>query len=156
AHEIVHPLIRRPQPIADPRLGQDKLRAFGIGFDLLSELADKDAQILRVRQFVPELLQQEAMGQHLAGMLTPLRATLAARQSGGGAWRNCYDRMGLGTARQGRRSRGSNLASSGRQGKIVSLQKGGHSMPRKEILDQIEKYTHPFRITNGKSFRLKD
>jgi polyphosphate kinase 2 (PPK2 family) len=29
-------------------------------------------------------------------------------------------------------------------------------MPRKEILDQIQKYTHPFRVTNGKSFRLKD
>jgi PPK2 family polyphosphate:nucleotide phosphotransferase len=29
-------------------------------------------------------------------------------------------------------------------------------MPRKEILDQIQKYTHPFRITNGKRFQLKD
>jgi PPK2 family polyphosphate:nucleotide phosphotransferase len=29
-------------------------------------------------------------------------------------------------------------------------------MPRKEILDQIQKYTHPFRITNGKGFQLKD
>src|SRR5262249_5426838 len=29
-------------------------------------------------------------------------------------------------------------------------------MPRKEILDQIQKYTHPFRITNGKRFQLRD
>jgi PPK2 family polyphosphate:nucleotide phosphotransferase len=29
-------------------------------------------------------------------------------------------------------------------------------MPRKEILDQIQKYTRPFRITNGKGFHLKD
>jgi PPK2 family polyphosphate:nucleotide phosphotransferase len=29
-------------------------------------------------------------------------------------------------------------------------------MPRKEILDQIQKYTHPFRITRGKGFQLKD
>ena len=29
-------------------------------------------------------------------------------------------------------------------------------MARKEILDQIQKYTHPFRITKGKGFQLKD
>lgn len=29
-------------------------------------------------------------------------------------------------------------------------------MPRKEILDQIQKYTHPFRITKGKDFQLKN
>ena len=29
-------------------------------------------------------------------------------------------------------------------------------MPRKEILDQIEKYVRPFCITKGKDFRLKD
>jgi PPK2 family polyphosphate:nucleotide phosphotransferase len=29
-------------------------------------------------------------------------------------------------------------------------------MPRKEILDQIEDYVRPFRVTSGKSFRLKD
>ncbi|MGP0084138.1 MAG: polyphosphate kinase 2 family protein [Steroidobacteraceae bacterium] len=29
-------------------------------------------------------------------------------------------------------------------------------MLRKEILDQIEKYVHPFRVTSGKNFRLKD
>ena len=29
-------------------------------------------------------------------------------------------------------------------------------MPRKEILDRIQKYTHPFRITKGKDFQLKN
>jgi len=29
-------------------------------------------------------------------------------------------------------------------------------MPRKEIIDQIQQYTHPFRITSGKGFQLKD
>ena len=29
-------------------------------------------------------------------------------------------------------------------------------MPRKEILDRIQKYVDPFRITKGKVFRLKD
>ena len=29
-------------------------------------------------------------------------------------------------------------------------------MPRKEILDRIQKYVDPFRITKGKGFRLKD
>ena len=29
-------------------------------------------------------------------------------------------------------------------------------MPRKELLDSIHKYVHPFRISKGKGFRLKD
>jgi PPK2 family polyphosphate:nucleotide phosphotransferase len=29
-------------------------------------------------------------------------------------------------------------------------------MPRKEILNRIQKYVHPFRITKGKGFKLKD
>jgi PPK2 family polyphosphate:nucleotide phosphotransferase len=29
-------------------------------------------------------------------------------------------------------------------------------MPRKEIVNQIQKYVHPFRITKGKGFKLKD
>jgi PPK2 family polyphosphate:nucleotide phosphotransferase len=29
-------------------------------------------------------------------------------------------------------------------------------MPRREILDRIQKYTRPFRVTKGESFRLKD
>src|SRR4029077_11650362 len=34
--------------------------------------------------------------------------------------------------------------------------KGGRSMARKEILERIQKYVHPFRITKGTGFRLKD
>src|SRR5262252_7159495 len=29
-------------------------------------------------------------------------------------------------------------------------------MPRKDILDRIQKYVHPFRITNGNGFKLTD
>jgi PPK2 family polyphosphate:nucleotide phosphotransferase len=29
-------------------------------------------------------------------------------------------------------------------------------MPRKEIIDAMRKYTHPFRVTNGKDFRLNN
>ena len=29
-------------------------------------------------------------------------------------------------------------------------------MPRKEILDRIQKYTQPFRITKGDGFQLKN
>jgi PPK2 family polyphosphate:nucleotide phosphotransferase len=29
-------------------------------------------------------------------------------------------------------------------------------MPRKEIIDRIQEYVHPFRVTRGKGFRLKD
>jgi PPK2 family polyphosphate:nucleotide phosphotransferase len=35
-------------------------------------------------------------------------------------------------------------------------EKGGRPMPRKEILDRIEQYVGPFRVTSGKGFRLKD
>src|SRR6476469_9903473 len=50
-------LIPRLQPVPDPRLGQHILWALRIGFDLLAELADVDAQILRIGQLVPEFLQ---------------------------------------------------------------------------------------------------
>ena len=29
-------------------------------------------------------------------------------------------------------------------------------MARKEVLERIQKYVHPFRVTKGKRFRLKD
>jgi len=29
-------------------------------------------------------------------------------------------------------------------------------MPRQEIIDRIQKYVEPFRVTKGKGFRLKD
>jgi polyphosphate kinase 2 (PPK2 family) len=37
-----------------------------------------------------------------------------------------------------------------------SLGKGGCAMARQEILDRIQKYVHPFRVTKGKGFQLKD
>src|SRR5947199_2959862 len=61
--------IRGAEPVADAGFGQRELRALGIGLDLLAELADIDAQILRVSELVPQLLQEEAVGQHLAGVL---------------------------------------------------------------------------------------
>ena len=48
---------------------QHELRTLRIGLDFLAELAHIDAQILRVGQFVPQFLQQEAVRQHLAGVL---------------------------------------------------------------------------------------
>src|SRR3982074_3280923 len=33
---------------------------------------------------------------------------------------------------------------------------GRCDMPRREILDRIQKYVEPFRVTKGKGFRLKD
>ena len=62
-------LIGRAQAIADAGLGQHELWPLGIDLDLLAQLTDIDAQILRIRQLVPQLLEQEAMGQHLAGVL---------------------------------------------------------------------------------------
>jgi hypothetical protein len=38
----------------------------------------------------------------------------------------------------------------------IFIKQGGHSMPRKEILDRTQKYTQPFRITKGASFKLKN
>ena len=49
--------IRAAQPITDPGFGQDELRAFGVGFNFLSELPNKDPQILRIGRVVPELLE---------------------------------------------------------------------------------------------------
>ena len=46
-------LIGRAQPIADAGLGENVLRLFGIGFDLLPQLAHIDPQILGVGQIVP-------------------------------------------------------------------------------------------------------
>ena len=61
--------IRWAQPIADSGFGQHELRTFRIGFDLLPELPHIDAQILRIGQFIPQLLQQKLVGQHFAGVL---------------------------------------------------------------------------------------
>ena len=40
--------LQRFQPVADARLGQQQARRLGRGFDLGAQLADEDAQILRV------------------------------------------------------------------------------------------------------------
>src|SRR5262249_6250403 len=40
-------------------------------------------------------------------------------------------------------------------GYTASPPKGACVMPRKEILAQIQKYVHPFRIAKGKDFQLK-
>src|SRR6478672_11515302 len=38
---------------------------------------------------------------------------------------------------------------------LSRYRKGGRAMARKEVLERIQKYVHPFRITKGKRFRLK-
>src|SRR5712664_4377686 len=50
-------LIRRAQPISNSGFSQDELRTFRIGFDLLPELTHIHPQILRVGQFIPQLLE---------------------------------------------------------------------------------------------------
>src|SRR5262249_12620943 len=61
--------VGRSQAVADPRLRQDIMRTLGIGFDLLPQLPHIDAQILRVREVIPQLAEQELVGEHLAGVL---------------------------------------------------------------------------------------
>ena len=53
-------LVRRPQAVADAGLGQNIVRALGIGFDLLPELAHIDAQILCVGEVIPPSLGTQA------------------------------------------------------------------------------------------------
>src|SRR5262245_11982395 len=62
-------MLRRAQTIADAGFRQDILRALGIGFDLLSQLPHLDPQGLRIGEIVPQLAEQEFVGEHLAGML---------------------------------------------------------------------------------------
>jgi hypothetical protein len=38
----------------------------------------------------------------------------------------------------------------------LRIPKGDCGMLKKETLEEIKKYVHPFRITKGKGFRLKD
>jgi PPK2 family polyphosphate:nucleotide phosphotransferase len=48
---------------------------------------------------------------------------------------------------------------SGRAAPSLPVKRGPHpgsDMPKKEVLDRIQKYIHPYRITKGKGFRLKD
>src|SRR5262249_60337676 len=39
---------------------------------------------------------------------------------------------------------------------LVDCAAGGSTMPRREILDRIEKFIDPMRVTKGDRFRLKD
>src|SRR5215469_2634641 len=56
---------------------------------------------------------------------------------------------------QGIDSNGHHSSSTGLRS-VHSATMGGHSMPRAEILDRIQKYVQPYRITNGESFALKN
>jgi hypothetical protein len=47
--------LRRPQTIADPGFGEEILRPLRIGFDLLAQLADIDAEILRINTVIREM-----------------------------------------------------------------------------------------------------
>ena len=72
--EAVPAAFRRPAAIADARLGDQQLGMVGPCLDLLAQLTDIDAQILRVGMGIePDVLQQVAMGQHLAGVNDELR-----------------------------------------------------------------------------------
>jgi len=55
---------RRAQALADAGFGDDELRPLRIALDLLAQLADIDALVLRIGEVVPELVEQEFMRQH--------------------------------------------------------------------------------------------
>src|SRR5580658_2758705 len=63
-------LVEEFQPISDTGFGDDIDRPVRMRLDLLAQEADEGAQILDVLGIggAPDLLQHEAMGQHLAGM----------------------------------------------------------------------------------------
>src|SRR5215472_17655373 len=61
---------RQLQAVADPKLGQDVGRPSWVGFELVAQPADEDPEILHLfgLRRAPDLAQQVAMGQDLAGM----------------------------------------------------------------------------------------
>src|SRR5262245_7586674 len=63
--------LRHHQAISDPKLGQEYPRLGRVDLDLLPELAHEDTQIMRVVQMgrPPDLLEQELVGDDVAGML---------------------------------------------------------------------------------------
>src|SRR5665213_2439071 len=61
--------VRGAQPVTDAGFGQDVLGTVWLGLDLLPQLADIDAQVLRVGQRIPQLTKQEFVRQNLAGVL---------------------------------------------------------------------------------------
>src|SRR5450631_3845825 len=56
------------QTVTDTLFGQDVNGPYGIGFYLLAQRADIDAQILNVGRAAPDFLHGEFVGQHLAGV----------------------------------------------------------------------------------------
>ena len=61
--------VRRPQPIADSGFGENEVRAFRVGFDLLSDLPHIYPQVLRIGKVIPQLTKQEFVREYLAGVL---------------------------------------------------------------------------------------
>src|SRR3954451_18105458 len=60
--------VRGAQPVADARLGEDVARPGRVGLDLLAQAPDVDPHVLRVGLAAPDLLEEELVGQHLAGV----------------------------------------------------------------------------------------
>ena len=61
--------VRLPPPIADFWFLREMVRTLRIGLYLLPELPHVNAQVLRIGQIVPQLCEQEFVGEHLAGVL---------------------------------------------------------------------------------------
>ena len=61
--------VRRPQPIANSGFGENEVRAFGVGFDLLSDLPHIYPQVLRIGKVIPQFTKQEFVREYLAGVL---------------------------------------------------------------------------------------
>src|SRR5262245_60584424 len=61
-------LIRRPQAVANANLGHDVVLLRGIGLHFLPQLSHVDAKVLGVGRLLPQLVQQEFVRQHLAGV----------------------------------------------------------------------------------------
>ena len=57
------------QAVAYAQFGHDVLWSFWISLNFAAQLADIDAQVLRIGRFVPQFLDQEPVGEHLARML---------------------------------------------------------------------------------------
>ncbi len=64
-------LLIRTEPITYPRLGKNVARRGRIGFELLSQVADEDAQVLVLLDVIatPYGSQQGVMREHLSGVV---------------------------------------------------------------------------------------
>jgi len=56
-------------PVSETRLGDDVQGSFGVGLDLLAQLANVNADVLHVAVAAPQFFQDELMGQDPPGML---------------------------------------------------------------------------------------